>query len=69
MEKKTVIKFFGTQDKAADFIGKSQQLISRWPDPIPPEWALYFDEATQGQLEFDKKYYQNGPALTGQNND
>jgi hypothetical protein len=59
MNKKQVIDFFGTQEKTANFIGKSRVCVTMWKDPIPVKWALFFDQATQGQLEFDKKMYQN----------
>ena len=58
MRKTDVIKHFGTQTQVAKFIDKTPQLINRWPDPIPPKWALYLDWATE--LEFDKAIYQPG---------
>lgn len=59
MKRQDVIEFFGSGPKVAKFIGKTPQAVYAWPDIIDPKWALYFDEATQGQLEFDKRLYQN----------
>ncbi len=58
MKKADVIKYFGSQQKVADFIGKTRASVGMWSDPIPLKWAVYLDATTSGALEFDKTQYQ-----------
>ena len=62
MKKETVVKYFGTQEKVADFIGEvrvkpfSRTAVVMWDDIIPVRQALFLDQYSW--LIFDKKLYQ-----------
>jgi hypothetical protein len=57
MHKQDVVKYFGTQEKTANFLGISRTCVTMWPPIIPVRRALHLDAVTE--LEFDKRLYQS----------
>ena len=58
MNKKDVVKYFGTQSRVGKQLGLTRQAIGLWPEKIPPYWALKLDKMTKEDLLFDKTDYQ-----------
>jgi hypothetical protein len=64
MKKQDVLDLYGGPREVAESIGLGRTAVVMWKDIIPAKWALYFDQHTE--LEFDKRYYQNGQNNAGE---
>lgn len=56
MKPSEIVKFFGTQAAAADFIDVSQPCISNWlkRGKVPPLQQVKIEHLTEGRLTVDK---------------
>lgn len=57
MLKKTVIKYFGNQLKAAEALGLTRGSVSQWREVIPEKQALRVEKITEGALKYDPSLY------------
>ena len=57
MFKTTVVKFYGSQQGAASFLGITRQAVNQWPELIPERAALSLAFKTGGRLPYDPKLY------------
>ena len=63
MNKKTVVKYFGSQGATARFLGLSKQAVSLWPDLVPEVSARKLEKFTNYELSInEKKYKTSRPA-------
>ena len=57
MRKKDVIRYYGTQEKAAAALGLTRQAVSAWPDTVPQGVAYKLQAITNGKLEVRPDLY------------
>lgn len=51
MNKKDVIRHFGTATKAANALGLTKSAVSQWPEKIPQRRAYEIERVTKGELK------------------
>jgi len=62
MTPEQVVRYYGSQAKAADGLGVSPQVIHNWIQRkrVPLEWQLDIEVETAGKLKLDRKRRRNG---------
>lgn len=61
MRKADAIAHFGTQQKLARALGRSQSTIAEWPEAVPLESAFILERLTKRRLKIDFKLYPKVP--------
>lgn len=68
MQKRDVLRFYGTPKAAAKALRITRQAVQKWPDRIPELAAMKLERITNGKLKYDEDAYKKTPArddLTG----
>jgi hypothetical protein len=65
MLKKDAISYYGTQQKLADAVERSQSTVAEWGEVVPLEHAFVLERLTRGRknaLKVDLSLYSKVPA-------
>lgn len=63
MRKSDAVSHFGTQQKLATAIGKSQSTVAEYPEVLPIGIALLVEKVSEGKVPVDLSLYPEIPGL------
>lgn len=58
MLKADAIRHFKTGMELAKQLNIDRQRVYKWPDTVPPKWAIRIERLTKGKVKMDKSLYQ-----------